>query len=237
MDLYEARPGLRAGSEAAAAERITAFLRGVYGWMCIGLGVTAVVAAGILSSPSLMLTLTGNPFILLLVFGCQLGLVIYLPRRLDTLAPATASGLFLLYAALTGIFFAVILSVYTGQSVASTFLVCAVMYGALAAYGTTTQRSLAGVGQFAFMGLIGLLVAMLVGFFWHSAALQFVISCVGVVVFTCLTAWDAQRLKAMALAIPEGQVGAYTIAGALSLYLNFINLFLFLLRFLGGRRN
>ena len=110
------------------------------------------------------------------------------------------------------------------------------MFGALALYGSTTSRSLAGVGQFFFMGLIGLVLASIVGIFWHSAALQFLISVVGVIVFTGLTAWDAQRLKQMALALPEGQVGSYAIVGALSLYLDFINLFLFLLRFLGDRR-
>jgi len=87
------------------------------------------------------------------------------------------------------------------------------------------------------MGLVGLIVAMLVGMFWHNDAMQFVISCAGVVVFTCLTAWDAQRLKAMALSLPEGAVGSYTIVGALRLYLDFVNLFLFLLRFFGGRRD
>jgi FtsH-binding integral membrane protein len=111
------------------------------------------------------------------------------------------------------------------------------MFGALALYGSTTKRSLAGVGQFLFMGLIGLVLASIVGIFWHSAALQFLISVVGVIVFTGLTAWDAQRLKEMALALPEGQIGSYAIVGALSLYLDFINLFLFLLRFLGDRRD
>jgi hypothetical protein len=110
------------------------------------------------------------------------------------------------------------------------------MYGATAVYGTVTKRSLAGVGQFAFMGLIGLLVAMLVGMFWQNETLQLAIPIVGVIVFTLLTAWDAQRLKAMALAIPEGEAGAYTVVGALSLYLNFINLFLMLLRLFGNRR-
>ena len=109
--------------------------------------------------------------------------------------------------------------------------------GALALFGTTTKRSLAGVGHFFFMGLIGLILASVVGIFWHSEALQFLISVVGVIVFTGLTAWDAQRLKQMALAIPEGQVGSYAIVGALSLYLNFINLFLILLRFQGGNRD
>jgi len=110
------------------------------------------------------------------------------------------------------------------------------MFGALALYGSTTRRSLAGVGQFFFMGLIGLVLASIVGIFWQSAALQFLISVVGVIVFTGLTAWDAQRLKQMALALSEGQIGSYAIVGALSLYLDFINLFLFLLRFLGDRR-
>ena len=100
-----------------------------------------------------------------------------------------------------------------------------------------TKRSLAGVGQFAFMGLIGVILASVVGMFWHSAGLQFGISIVGVIVFTALTAWDAQRLKQWATALPDGQTGSYAVVGALSLYLDFINLFLFMLRFLGGRRN
>ena len=122
-------------------------------------------------------------------------------------------------------------------SIATTFAVTAGMFGALALYGTTTNRSLAGVGQFMFMGLIGLILASLVGVFVKSDGLQFVISVVGVLVFTGLTAYDAQRLKAMAVAVPEGRVGSYAVVGALALYLDFINLFLFLLRFLGGRRD
>ncbi len=130
-----------------------------------------------------------------------------------------------------------ILLAYTGTSIATTFAVTAGMFGALALYGTTTKRSLAGVGQFMFMGLIGLVLASVVGMFVKSDGLQFVISVVGVLVFTGLTAWDAQRLKAMALAVPEGRIGSYAVVGALALYLDFINLFLFLLRFLGGRRD
>jgi FtsH-binding integral membrane protein len=237
MDTYQVRPELRAGPSAAAAERVTAFLRGVYGWMCIGLGVTAAVAVGVVSSSAIVRTLVGNPLLFLAVIGGELGLVFYLSARVEKIAPATASALFLVYSALNGVSLSLVLLAYTGQSVASTFVVCAIMFGGLALYGSTTSRSLAGMGQFAFMGLIGLIAAMVVGIFWHSNALQFVIACAGVVVFTCLTAWDAQRLKAMALALPEGGVGSYTIVGALSLYLDFINLFLFLLRFLGGRRD
>ncbi|HWP65705.1 MAG TPA: Bax inhibitor-1/YccA family protein [Candidatus Limnocylindria bacterium] len=235
MDLYEARPQVRAGTPAAA-ERVTAFLRGVYGWMGAGLGVTAVVAVGVAGSPAIVGALVRSPLVLLALIGGELALVFYLSARVARLAPATAAGLFLLYSALNGVTLSLVLLAYTGESVANTFVVCAVMFGALAAYGSTTRRSLAGLGQFAFMGLIGLLVAMVVGIFWHNDALQFVIACAGVVVFTCLTAWDAQRLRTMALSLPDGQVGAYTVVGALSLYLDFVNLFLFLLRFLGGRR-
>ena len=153
----------------------------------------------------------------------------------DSLAPTTASGLFALYSALNGVTLSVILVVYTGESIATTFLITAGMFGALALWGSTTRRSLAGMGQFMFMGLIGLVLASIVGIFWQSDALQFLISVVGVIVFTGLTAYDAQRLKQMALALPEGQVAGYAIVGALSLYLDFINLFLMLLRVTGRR--
>jgi hypothetical protein len=110
------------------------------------------------------------------------------------------------------------------------------MFGALALYGTMTQRSLAGVGQFAFMGLVGIVIASIVGFFWQNSALQFLISAVGVIVFTGLTAYDAQRLKAMALQVEGPQAQSYAVGGALALYLDFINLFLMLLRLFGDRR-
>jgi uncharacterized protein len=115
--------------------------------------------------------------------------------------------------------------------------VTAGMFGAVALYGSTTSRSLAGAGQFFFMGLIGLVLASIVGMFWHNDALQFLITVIGVIVFTGLTAWDAQRLKQMAATVPEDRTGSYAVVGALALYLNFINLFLMLLRLLGGRRD
>jgi FtsH-binding integral membrane protein len=141
------------------------------------------------------------------------------------------------FSALNGATLSVVLLAYTGASVVTTFVVTAGMFAALAAFGTMTTRSLAGVGQFFFMGLIGLILASAVGMFWHNDALQFLISVVGVLVFTGLTAYDAQRLKQMALAVPEGQVGSMAVVGALSLYLNFVNLFLFLLRLTGSRRD
>lgn len=235
MNPYEARPTYRMESPVATAERVTAFLRGVYGWMCGGLGVTAVVAYAVAGSPTIVNTLVTNQLLFFGLIAAELGLVFYLSARVDRLAPATAAALFLAYSALNGVTLSLILLAYTGQAVNNAFFVCAVMFGALALYGTTTTRSLAGLGQFAFMGLIGVIVASIVGIFWHNDALQFLIAFAGVIVFTGLTAWDAQRLKQMAVALPEGAVGSYTIVGALSLYLDFINLFLMLLRLLGRR--
>jgi FtsH-binding integral membrane protein len=220
----------------ASAARVTVFLRTVYGWMCAGLAITALVARSIANSPTLAQVLVTNHLLFLGLFVGQIALVFFLSARVDTLAPGTATVLFVAYAALTGVTVSVLVLAYTEASIATTFVVTAGMFGALALYGSTTSRSLAGMGQFLFMGVIGLVLASIVGLFWHSPTLQFLISVVGVIVFTGLTAWDAQRLKQMALALPEGQVGSYAIVGALSLYLDFINLFLFLLRFLGDRR-
>ncbi len=218
-------------------ERVGAFLSRVYGWMFAGLLVTAVTAFTVAASPGLIEMLILNRMVFWALIIGQFGLVIYLSARVEKVAPTTAAGLFILYSALMGITASVILLIYTGASITSTFIVTAGMFGATAVFGTVTKRSLAGVGQFMFMGLIGLILASIVGIFWQSSALQFVISVVGVLVFTGLTAWDAQRLKQMAVALPDGRVGAYAVVGALSLYLDFINLFFFLLRFTGSRRD
>ena len=217
-------------------ERVTTFLRAVYGWMCAGLAITAGTAWFVAGSPGVMNAIIANRGIFWILAIAQLGLVVVLSARVDKLSGATASGLFIAYSALTGVTMSFVLLAYTGESVATTFLVTAAMFGSLALYGTFTRRSLAGMGQFMFMGLIGLLIAMFIGFFWHNDGLQFMISLVGVIVFTGLTAWDAQRLKQLALASPGGVATQYAVVGALALYLDFINLFLFLLRFLGGRR-
>jgi FtsH-binding integral membrane protein len=238
MEPYELRTGAGVPiTSANAAERVSAFLRRVYGWMGAGLAITALVAFVVVGSPALLQVVLGNRLLFFGLIIAQLGLVFLLSGRAQSLAPSTAALLFALYSALTGATLSVVLVAYTGESVATTFVVTAGMFTALAAFGTMTARSLAGMGQFFFMGLIGLVLASVLGMFWHNDALQFLISVVGVLVFTGLTAYDAQRLRLMALAIPEGQAGSVAIAGALSLYLNFINLFLFMLRFMGGRRN
>ena len=236
MDPVNRTPAVPFGTATVAtAERVTTFLRTVYGWMCAGLAITALVAYSV-ASTGIAQVLVSNYLLFLGLFVAQIGIVFYLSARVNRIEPGTATVLFIGYAALTGVTLSILVLVYTGASIATTFVVTAGMFGALALYGTTTSRSLAGVGQFAFMGLIGLLLASFVGFFWHSQALQFLISVVGVIVFTGLTAWDAQNLKQMAGQLPEDKVASYAIVGALRLYLNFINLFLFLLRFMGGRR-
>lgn len=218
-------------------ERVSAFLSKVYAWMFAGLLITALVAFGVASTPALIEAVIVNRIVFWVIVIAQLGLVFFLSARVQKIAPATAAGLFLVYSALVGVTSSVVLLVFTGASIVQTFIITAGMFGATAIFGTVTKRNLAGLGQFMFMGLIGLIIASIVGFFWHSSLLQFLISVVGVVVFTGLTAWDAQRLKEMAVALPSSGVGAYAVVGALSLYLDFINLFFFLLRFTGNRRD
>src|SRR5262249_23034798 len=219
------------------ADMLAAFMRGVYGWMCGGLAITAVTAGLVASSPALTAAIFGNRAIFWILALAQLGIVFALSARVDRMATSTATLLFVAYSALTGVTLSSILLVFTGESVFTTFVVAAGMFGALAMYGTVTRRHLSGLGQFLFMGLIGLVLASIVGIFWHNDAFQFLISFVGVIVFAGLTLYDAQRLKALAFATSTGPTSGTTIVGALTLYLDFINLFLFLLRFLGNRRN
>jgi FtsH-binding integral membrane protein len=223
-------------SPAAADERVSSFLRGVYGWMFGGLLVTAAVALATASSPALVQTLVTNRILFFGLLIAELALVYVVSAKVDTLSPTTSAGLFLLYSALNGITLSLILLVYTGGSIVTAFLTTAGMFGGLALYGTVTKRSMDGIGSFAMMGLFGVIIAMLVNFFLKSPALSFVMSVACVIVFTGLTAYDAQRLKRMALAVDGPQAGSYAVSGALSLYLNFINLFLRLLRLFGNRR-
>ena len=236
MTPFEATRDTTFASPEAAAERITSFLRSVYAWMCAGLVVTAVTATFVASSQTMVETIQGNRLVFWAIIIAQFGLVIALSAKVQTLSRSVASGMFVAYSALTGVTLSFVLLVFTGESIATTFLITAGMFGALALYGTVTSRSLDGWAQFLFMGLIGVVIASVVGIFWQSNALQFVITFAGVIVFTGLTAYDANRLRSMALVTPSGQSGAYAIVGALTLYLDFINLFLMLLRIFGDRR-
>ena len=155
------------------ADQIATFLRAVYGWMCAGLAITAVTAILVASSPALVTTLASNRLFFWVLVIAQLGLVFALSARVQTLAPSTAALMFIVYSALTGVTFSFILLAFTGESIATTFLVTAGMFGALAAYGTVAKRSLQGMGQFLFMGVIGVVLASLVNIFVRSDGLQF----------------------------------------------------------------
>ncbi|HEU5357562.1 MAG TPA: Bax inhibitor-1/YccA family protein [Gemmatimonadales bacterium] len=234
-NLYRSAAPKYAGLDESQA-LIASFLRRVYGWMFVGLAATAITAWQVASSEAAVKVIFGTPFLFFALLFGELGLVWWISARVGKMAPSTTAALFVVYSVVNGLTLSVVLLAYTGASIETTFLTAAAMFGALALFGTLTGRNLQGMGQFAMMGLFGLLAAMLVGFFWHSDALQFIISIVGVIVFTGLTAWDAQKLKSMALALEGRESGGYAISGALALYLDFVNLFLFLLRFLGRRR-
>ena len=229
----QARTGFVSDIDSA---RVATFMRGVYWWMFGGLAVTSLIALAVASSPAAVSTLTRTPLLFYGIIFAELGLVIYLSARVAKLSPGTAGTLFMAYSALNGVTFSIILLAYTGSSVATAFFVTAGMFGALAVYGSVTKRDLTAMGRFMFMGLIGLVIASVVSLFWQNDAMQFVMGVIGVLVFSGLIAYDTQRLQGMALQVQGDQAGSYAILGALSLYLNFINLFLSLLR-LFGRRN
>lgn len=225
------------GRTRSRAEVLNAFMRGVYTWMCAGLGVTTVAAFYTASSQAMLQFIFGNTFVLIGLVIAQLGIVVGLSGAVKRLSPGAATGLFMLYSALTGVTLSAVLVAYSGAAVFKAFLTTAGMFGAMSIYGWTTKRDLTGWGSFLFMGLIGIIIASVVNIFMASPMLDFVISGVGVLIFTGLTAYDTQQLKAMGETAPDdaGAVRKATILGALRLYLDFINLFLMLLRFFGGR--
>lgn len=211
-----------------------ALIRQVYAWMGGGLLLTALVAMATLSSPVLFNAIVGNRMVFYALIIGELGLVIGISRAINKISAPVASSLFLLYAALNGVTMSVIFAIYTAESISSTFVITAVTFAAMSVFGYVTKRDLSGWGSFLFMGLIGVVIASLVNIFVGSSAVSWIISVIGVIVFTGLTAYDTWKIKAMAAAGAEGRKPA--ILGALTLYLDFINLFLMLLRLLGNRR-
>lgn len=216
----------------------TRFLTRVYGWMAGGLVATALMAWVTLSTPALLQLVFGNRFVFYGLLIGELALVAWLSGLVGRMSASTAAIVFVAYSALNGLTLASVFLVYTSGSIVSTFVVTAGTFGAMSVYGLVTSRSLDGLGSFAFMGLIGVILASVVNLFLRNSMLEFVISCVGVIVFVGLTAYDTRKLKVMAARVDadseEGQKGA--IQGALALYLDFVNLFLMLLRLLGNRR-
>lgn len=231
---------LRDSTRAVGVSVVSVFMRHVYQWMTLGLLVTAASAFYVAGSPAILQILFGNMVGLIVLAVAVFALPLVLSSMISRLSSGAATALFLVYSALMGAFLSSLLLAYTGASVLQAFVTTAGTFAAMSVYGTVTKRDLTSMGSFLMMGLIGLLIAMLVNIFLQSTMLEFVISAVGVLVFTGLTAYDTQRIRAFGENAPLDDSVAIrrgALLGALTLYLDFINLFLFLLRIFGGNRD
>ena len=213
------------------------FMHMVYGWMSLGLLVTAACAAYMTSDPRMIVNLVHNPLLYLGLIAAEFGLVIFLSGWVASMEAATAKFAFLFYAALTGVTLSVIFLRYTSESIASTFFITAGTFGAMSAYGYLTKADLTTVGNLCFMALIGLILASVANIWLHSAAISWIATYAGILIFTGLTAYDTQKIKALYQPGADDLETKSAISGALSLYLDFINLFLSILRATGRRRD
>ena len=243
---YQPQTQAQTGAQVAIDQGLRAYMLKVYNYMAAGLGITSVAAVGTYmaavdsSSGSQQLTAFGqaifaSPLMWVLVIA-PVALVFFLSFRIQKMSVAAAQTTFWVYAALVGVSFASLGLVYAHGSIARVFLITAATFGAMSLYGYTTKRDLTAMGSFLFMGLIGIIIASLVNIFFASSAMAWVISVLGVVIFTGLTAYDTQKIKEMYFVTDDVAVmGRKAIMGALTLYLDFINLFLMLLRIFGNR--
>ena len=237
-DLNSIRMGQAGTRSAQIDEGLRAYMNKVYGLMSVGLAVTGVVAWFVGTNEAFLAAIFGTPLKWVVMFAPLL-LVFAFGAMINRLSQAAAQGVFFLFAALMGLSISYIFAIYTGYSIAQTFLVTAIAFAGLSLYGYTTKRNLSGMGTFLMMGLIGLIVASIVNIFLASPAVMFAISFIGVLIFAGLTAYDTQRIKSMyvemAMHGDREWLGKSAIMGALSLYLNFLNMFMFLLQFMGNR--
>jgi FtsH-binding integral membrane protein len=232
---YQPQPAWIDGSTAESQLRVRAFVRTVYGWMFGGLLLTTLAALWVVSSVPMQQLVIGNPVMPWVLFIGELGIVAFLSFRITKMSPAAAASAFLVFSLLNGLSLSVIFFVYTAASLVQAFASAAAMFGAMAVYGSITKRDLTSWGSFFFMGLIGIVICSVLNIFLHSSALSFTVSIIGIFVFLGLTAYDNQKLKTMALV--NGPTENFAVMGALTLYLDFLNLFLFMLRIFGSRRN
>lgn len=214
------------------------FMTQVYGWMAVALLITSSVSIWTASTPALLQVIVGNRFVFYGLILAELGLVVWLSAAIQRVSAGTATAMFLGYAVLNGLTLAIIFMVFTGGSIASTFFVTAGMFGTMSAYGYFTQRDLTSWGNMLFMALIGLILASVVNLFFHNTVLYWITSFAGVLIFVGLTAYDTQKIKEMFVLGGAGteEDRKVSIMGALRLYLDFVNLFLYLLRFMGRRK-
>jgi len=217
---------------------VAQFFNAVYAWMAAGLGLTAVVAWWVSTRPDIMMQVFRGPVLIGLIIA-ELALVFTISAAVRKINAAAATALFMLYSALNGLTLSAIFIVYAHATLASAFLITAGMFGAMSVYGYVTKRDLTAMGSLLFMALVGLIIASVVSIFWRNSMLTTIINYAGVLIFVGLTAYDTQKLKQIAIATAgdAAMSARLSINGALQLYLDFLNLFLFLLRILGDRRN
>jgi FtsH-binding integral membrane protein len=223
------------GAAAAIDEGLRAYMLRVYNYMAGGLALTGIVAYLTASSPTLMRTIFGTPLSWVVMLA-PLGIVFYLSARINKMSFGSAQTWFWVFAGVMGLSLSFIFLAYTQTSIAKVFFITAASFGSLSLYGYTTKKDISGWGSFLFIGLIGIILASIVNIFVASSGLSFAISIIGVLVFAGLTAYDTQQIKEMFVASDGSEIaGKKAVMGALRLYLDFINLFLMLLRLLGNR--
>lgn len=214
-----------------------ALMRKVYLWMTLALAITGMTAYGVATSPGILATIYGSSAIMWGIVIAQLALVLTVSAAINRLSLSVATLLFVLYSVLNGVMFSSIFLVYTASSISTVFFITAGTFGAMSLVGYTTKTDLSSIGKYLFMALIGLVIATIVNIFVGSSSLEMILSYLGVLIFVGLTAWDTQKIKQMLVEAPDAGESSQKIAllGALSLYLDFINLFIYLLRIFGRR--
>ena len=218
---------------------VATLMRNVYIWMTLALVITGLTAMVTAKSEALMTFIFTNNWALIALMILQLGLVFYFSARLNRMSFSTATAVFILYSAITGLTFSSIFVVFSMSSIATTFFITAGMFATMALVGSFTKKDLSGIGKFALMALIGLIIAGIVNMFLRNAMMDFIVSGIGVLVFAGLTAYDSQKIRQMLQMQSEINESTQKLAllGSLSLYLDFINIFLYLLRFFGSSRD
>ncbi len=223
-----------------AATRENALLRAVYNWMVVGLGISGLTAYFTANSPAVLNLIFGNSFTMIILIVAELGMVYAISGGVRNLRASTATTLFMLFSFVNGLTLSAVLLAYTYESIATTFLVTAGTFGATSLFGYVTKKDLSSMGNFLFMALIGLIIASVVNMFLASSTMGWIITYVGILIFVGLTAYDTQKIKRLNATVSPADGESYgrlALIGALMLYLDFVNLFLLLLRVMGGRRN
>ncbi len=224
------------GTDYSLTERVSTVMKGVYLRMTFGLLVTAIVAL-LANSQGFVYYMAAHPFVYWGLFIAEIAIVLILGARLTKMSSGAAAAMFYLFAVINGLALSSIFMVYTGASIAKTFFITAGTFGGMTVFGYTTKQDLSKIGSLLYMALWGLIIALVVNIFMHSSTLDWIISIAGVIIFVGLTAWDTQQIKTMAEELPASSAGHLATIGALNLYLDFINLFIYLLRIFGSSRD